>query len=396
METVIRKPTLSHSQRIIGRITGSKPGPTLVFFGGIHGNEPAGVTALEQVFKTLQIHQNQLNGTVFGIKGNLKGLAFQKRYIDTDLNRIWHPIAISSVLRRDPQYLNTEEAELLHLYQIIAKILLEESPPYYFIDLHTTSSPTPPFITISDAMINRKFAALFNTPIVLGLEEYLQGTLLNYINHRGYVSLGFEAGQHQAPESVTNCVSFILQSLVYTDVLSNNTYKCIMAKHPSSNTSKKFSFYEVVAHHHFSQGDRFSMLPGYKNFTDIKKGEILATQNGIQILSTSNAKIFMPLYQKQGNDGFFIIKKISPLALKISAAIRKIKLYSLLTLLPGISWTNREKQTLMVNREVARFYIKSIFHLLGYRKYDISDKFFFMRNREKRAKNHLYKDCSWY
>ena len=32
--------------RIIGHIKGRQPGPTLVFFGGIHGNEPSGIFAL--------------------------------------------------------------------------------------------------------------------------------------------------------------------------------------------------------------------------------------------------------------------------------------------------------------------------------------------------------------
>jgi succinylglutamate desuccinylase len=49
------------------------------------------------------------------------------------------------------------------------------------------------------------------------------------------------------------------------------------------------------------------MQPGYKNFQPIKKGELLAQQNGKPIYSEWDAYIFMPLYQKQGNDGFFVV-----------------------------------------------------------------------------------------
>jgi succinylglutamate desuccinylase len=37
---------------------------------------------------------------------------------------------------------------------------------------------------------------------------------------------------------------------------------------------------------------------------------LLAIQNGKEIKSQWNARIFMPLYQAQGNDGFFVIKEV--------------------------------------------------------------------------------------
>jgi len=40
-------------ERIIGSYAGSKKGPLLICFGGIHGNEPAGIQAIEEVFERL-------------------------------------------------------------------------------------------------------------------------------------------------------------------------------------------------------------------------------------------------------------------------------------------------------------------------------------------------------
>ena len=37
--------------RIIDHIQGEKGGPTVIFFGGVHGNETAGVFALKSVFE---------------------------------------------------------------------------------------------------------------------------------------------------------------------------------------------------------------------------------------------------------------------------------------------------------------------------------------------------------
>ena len=41
-------------ERLIGQYRGEQPGPTLIFTAGIHGNEPAGIFALQEVFEKLQ------------------------------------------------------------------------------------------------------------------------------------------------------------------------------------------------------------------------------------------------------------------------------------------------------------------------------------------------------
>ena len=53
MATALNPEIMVETKRIIGHIKGDLPGPTLIFFGGIHGNEQSGVTALEHVFKEL-------------------------------------------------------------------------------------------------------------------------------------------------------------------------------------------------------------------------------------------------------------------------------------------------------------------------------------------------------
>lgn len=108
------------------------------------------------------------------------------------------------------------------------------------------------------------------------------------------------------------------------------------------------------------------MNSGFKSFQNIKKGTALAMSNQQQVKSAYNAKLFMPLYQSQGEEGFFIIKLIKPFFLKLSAGLRHLKFDNLLVLFPGISWNNKNKDVLKVNLNVAKFFAKSIFHLLGY------------------------------
>ena len=67
--------------------------------------------------------------------------------------------------------------------------------------------------------------------------------------------------------------------------------------------------FEIIYRHEIKKGDNFKMEPGFKNFQKIKKGQLLATSNGKEIKSEWDAYIFMPLYQSQGNDGFFVIEE---------------------------------------------------------------------------------------
>ena len=80
--------------RIIGDYIGQQPGPLVVVFGGIHGNEPAGVEALKMLFDLLHLEPGynpgfQFSGRLLALRGNRRALQKGKRFIDKDLNRFW-------------------------------------------------------------------------------------------------------------------------------------------------------------------------------------------------------------------------------------------------------------------------------------------------------------------
>ena len=76
-------------ERVIGKYTQNIPGPTIIFVGGIHGNEPSGVIALKQVFNELSQIKPSIKGSIYGFSGNLTALSRGVRFIHEDLNRIW-------------------------------------------------------------------------------------------------------------------------------------------------------------------------------------------------------------------------------------------------------------------------------------------------------------------
>ncbi len=380
--------------RIIGKVEGKEKGATVVFFAGIHGNEKAGVIALQQVFK--QIKTKHVKGNIYGLLGNKKALHLHQRYIDEDLNRLWTPLKVETILAKNTH--NKEEQEAIELFNVLQIILKTHQGPFYFIDFHTTSSISLPFITINDALINRKFSKLFPVPVVLGIEEFLDGPLLSYINQLGYVSLGFEAGQHDLETSALNCMAFTFLSLSFAGVIEK---KHVLNYEKHFNTLKNESenlkdVFEVIYQYKIHPNENFKMINGFKSFQPIKKGMPIARSNNIKIISNHNAKIFMPLYQTKGDDGFFIIKTIKPFYLKLSALLRGIRFDELLVFLPGVSWINNTKGALIVNLKTAKFLAKPFFHLLGYRSKQEDATHLRLFSREKEAKTNMYKKERWY
>ena len=377
--------------RILFKIEGNYNGPTIVFFGGIHGNEPAGIFALEEVLSKLD--RSKVNGNIYAISGNLKALEEGERYINKDLNRMWTQEGLKSLLQAHS--LVSEHKEQLEIYNLLQNIILNNKEPFYFIDLHTTSSKTLPFITINDTIINRKFSQQFPVPIVLGIEEYLNGPLLSYINTLGFVSLGFESGQHDNKKAISNNVAFINLALEYTNALktrSSSEYYDFL-KGSAHNLA---TIFEVIYLHRIEDSDKFENLPSFRSFETIKKGELIAKHNGKEITANYKGRIFMPLYQKSGNEGFFIIRKIHPIFLNLSLFLRHIKADRLLVIMPGISWHSKEKGVLKINLKITKFYVKSIFHLLGYRSREVDKTHLYVTNRERVSKTNSYTEESWF
>ena len=100
--------------RVLFEIKGQKNGPTVIFFGGIHGNEPAGIFALETVLSKLET--KNVGGSIYAITGNLKALKEGKRYINKDLNRLWTQKEIDSLLQS--RSLVSEHQEQLEIYNL--------------------------------------------------------------------------------------------------------------------------------------------------------------------------------------------------------------------------------------------------------------------------------------
>src|SRR6266702_6172830 len=154
--------------RTIGRLRGVAPGPMLIVVGGVHGNEPAGVRAAEGALARLA--GGALRGDVVARAGNLRALHLGRRYQVRDLNRQWAAPPLRLTAGDDAEGLEQRE-----LGGALDEALAAARGPAYFIDLHTTSAAGVPFAMLGDTLRNRAFARRLPLPVILGLEEQLDG-----------------------------------------------------------------------------------------------------------------------------------------------------------------------------------------------------------------------------
>jgi predicted deacylase len=357
--------------RIICQFTGDSEGPVLVCIGGLHGNEPSGVQALNQVALSLRKKGFSIRGQFLGFAGNLGALSLGKRFVREDLNRIWSKERVNELLEHQTfTDLRDEAAEMKRILSIVDEVFTRSKRKVFFLDLHTTSAVGGPFTVFGDTLSNRSFATNFPVPMILGLEEQIGGTLLEYVGNRGAVTLGFEAGPHSAPESILRQEAAIWIALKSTGILRKKDCKPFdgvrsRLEIPSRSLPRVV---EVRHRHPVSKDDEFSMKQGFQNFHPIRKGQIIASDKKGDISAPSAGLILLPLYQSQGSDGFFLVRKVWPVWLKISKFLRSLRLEPYIHLLPGIRSHPSENGVFLVNSSIARWRTVEIFHLLGYRR----------------------------
>ena len=308
----------SKRDRIIGRFDGAERGPLLIAIGAMHGNEPAGVLAVEQLLEMLAFERmNKVEfmyrGRFVGVIGNRQAFAKKRRFIREDLNRSLDPARVASLDPADE--LIAEDLEAYELVNTIRAEIDDYQPSHVVVlDLHTTTADGGVFSIVNDSPAARAIALDLRAPVILGMLEGLSGTSLHYFTSQiigtSTVSIVFESGQHDDPLSVDRAVSALVK-----------TMRGIGAVHPRDvegrhddilrqSTNGLPLLVRFALNHSITPADKFVMRPGYCNFDPIKKGEHLADDVKGKILSPKDGLIVMPLYQKQGDDGFFIVDEL--------------------------------------------------------------------------------------
>lgn len=357
--------------RVIGCYQGAEAGPSLVCVGSIHGNEPSGSSALRRVLGALEDRKPTIRGEVVGLTGNLRASSKRVRFLSKDLNRHWTAEHVAKLATGElPVDADSEDHEQAELLAALTDAFGRSRGGVYFMDLHTTSAMGGPFLVIGDTLRNRRFAMGIPAPIILGLEERLGGTLPEYVNSLGHVTVGFEAGQHDDPRSVDIHEAGIWLAMINAGIISEedvpeaDKYRSMIAE-ASKGVPRVL---ELSHHHRINPSDAFRMVPEIPNFEMIRSGQRLATDKRGDIVSPVSGRLLLPLYQGQGNDGYFLARGINPAWLTVSSWLRRMRLDRIVHWLPGVKRRVNDPKTVEIDGRVARWLVVQIFHLLGFRQ----------------------------
>jgi succinylglutamate desuccinylase len=307
-------------KRVLAKHLGSERGPMLVCIGGMHGNETAGAEAIELMGKMLDVEpitnpRFTFSGLFLGIAGNLAALREGVRFIKNDLNRQWKDDNVERIMQSRRKDLEAEDKEIFDIVKTIRREARSYRPTHIIVlDLHTTTAFGGIFTIASDDFRSIRIGVELHVPVITGMLKGIQGTSLHYFNKNKLgadtTCIVFESGQHDEKLSVNRAIAAI------TNVMS--IIGCINAQDVENQHEQLLIEYarhlpmvaEHVITHSIKAQDHFQMQPGYKNFQPIERGEILAYDQHGAIQSPIDGLILMPLYQSQGDDGFFIVREV--------------------------------------------------------------------------------------
>jgi predicted deacylase len=285
-------------------------GPLIVATAGLHGNEPAGPKAVRRVIAEIESRGLALEGRFLALSGNRRALQSGKRYLDEDLNRIWEDDRIDRLYSGGAAQ-SREEEELREIIGLVWPALDSAPEPdrRLFLDLHSTSGPGLPFMFATDdprPVVGERLPL----PEIFGMEELLFGTSMSWAAEVGVPALAVEGGQNEDPRTVEVHEAFLWLILAETGVLSEPPQDLIdeMRGRLEAITAEAPPRVMVEYRHEIQADDAFAMEPGFANLQHVPPGTLVARDHHREYRARQEAWILFPLYQGQGNDGFFLAR----------------------------------------------------------------------------------------
>lgn len=248
-------------------IEGKKNGPYVVIIGAVHGNERLGEGVIARLLH--DIKPENLHGELVLIIGNPDAYADHKRFIHSDLNRLFG-LQIEVLMKKPLHTLNIEEKRAVE----IAPFLQEAD---YLLDIHSTIKPSVPFVYCENTKVHLDIAYLFETEYVVSPAAHVRIPDLtscsdNYVDQHGGIGITYEAGWHRGqaifPEVMAKTYQFLYAIGSLEPSLSH------------SEKSKKLPKKVAINDYIIPQTPHFHFTKDFSNFDCVEKGEIVAQDEG--------------------------------------------------------------------------------------------------------------------
>lgn len=259
------------------------PGPRVLIFGAVHGNEVCGPIAIGRVMEKLNSGALKIEkGRVtFVPVANPAAHAAGQRSIERNLNRYFLP-------NPSPKFYEDR------LTNILAPMIAEAD---YFIDLHSTTAGGIPFASVegTDDEEDQMAAAMGADVVLFGWHGAYaasgkpdpdpaesMGTTA-YARKNGAKGVLLECGQHKDPASADVAEKAILGVLGKIGIVAARTA-------PPASKPRRIRAAQVVFR---AEGGKFTQNWG--NFSPVKAGqEVAVREDGAPILSPIDGCIVLP------------------------------------------------------------------------------------------------------
>ncbi|HPF14963.1 MAG: succinylglutamate desuccinylase/aspartoacylase family protein [Planctomycetes bacterium] len=294
-------------ERLIDQIDGT--GPVLICVGGLHGNEPGGMLALERVCRSLRKDPGAMTGTLVALRGNRPALMLGRRAVERDLNRVWSHQDLDRLSVQGSEHDDGTDRELRDLWQIMLG-WKASGRPLFLLDLHSTSGKGPPFAVVLGSDRSEALASRVGVPCVHGLNESIRGTLAAWFANELGASMVIEGGQSGQPETVRHLESAVYSGLAATGLLPEQDDRVRHSRQILAQASESLPTHVRVFHREATEDLGFAMGEArtrrFQSFDFVRKGERLAQNRLGPIEAPRDGYLIMPLYQAQGSEGYFL------------------------------------------------------------------------------------------
>jgi predicted deacylase len=297
-------------------IKGGEAGPKTVIIGGTHGDELTGINVVNKLLnffnasfiKNDPIDRSDLNGDLYIGLGNPAAIAAGKRAAGAgrDLNRsfVEEEIAGKADKNDRPDLLRARE---------LAPLLASAD---YLIDIHSTSSDSPPFVCFGKNSFERSrlyrampvhYILTDPDDLLTADEHHKNGTTDNFVSAHGGTAIAYETGKEDDVSKSEQVFNTVIDLLKMTNSLKLPQGEKKDQVH--EQTVYKIAF-NIVA-----KDDTFTFEPNMaRGWQPVASGQIIGRYaNGEEERSPSDGMLVFPKAKNKilaGKNIFYIATKI--------------------------------------------------------------------------------------
>ncbi len=249
---------------------GSKSGPRVAVFCGVHGNERAGILVVERLIKELEIDA----GTVYFVFANQLAIERGVRFVELNLNRLFSRIGTPPdcyEARRAQELMDLLDTcdALLDLHSYRAPLLLERATPFAICE--------PLSLAIAESL---------PVPIVIqGFSAVQVGGTDGYLFSQRKVGICVELGALECPEAFVELGSETVHTFLHK-------MGCLRdgADTKSVQGQQHLSLRMMYRKTHES----FRFLKPFRSFDTVSAGETIARENALDLIAEETSVIVFP------------------------------------------------------------------------------------------------------